>query len=331
MPFFHFIDVGIHVDGAPLAEYPDPDGGREFGRRITRYIEVKAGQKFEVIVKLLPGFNFQSASHVRAILRIDQEPRQTTKTIRGYPNCPAGQDILRTPRQCKIESRLMRDEATGNWFTYALEFGDLNIKEDPSLLKGSFPSDIDSLGSLRVTVFRANRFKREDPYIYRAGLTKPLDEIPETALKGRDIKNNVKYVVKAQVPPPPLGFSKYVPLEGEHGGLYEFVFLYRNRQILQSLGCIPRTPSPPPDPVVMLERTEEVLRATKESARARILELEARLAKAEAGQNDNKDSGTSGNPAKRTQEQAKLEDDDELLVLPQPPAKRKVVIDLTDE
>jgi hypothetical protein len=55
----------------------------------------------------------------------------------------------------------------------------------------------------------------------------------------------------------------------------------RNRlmvlETLQSLGCIPRSPSPEPDHALMLERTEDMLRVSKQQAREqnlRILALE---------------------------------------------------------
>ncbi|OAL24403.1 hypothetical protein AYO22_05779 [Fonsecaea multimorphosa] len=333
MPFSDFIDVSIHVDGAPLAEYPVPGRGREWLRHTkTRYVEVKAGQKFAVVIQLQPGFQFLSASHLRAVLHIDQEPRSTTAIIQGYPGCATGQDVLRAPRETRIETRLMRDETTGNWYQYGLEFADLHVEESSSLPEGVSRNSIAHLGSLRLTLFRANRVKLEDPFVYTASLTKPLENVPETALKGRDVTNNVKYVVEAEAPPPVLGFSKYVPLEGDHGQPWEFVFLYRKRQILQSLGCIPRSLSPPPDPAVMLARTEEMLGETKERARTQILELQARLAKAETARHVNGTISRNGNPTKRTRDQAQLDDDDdELLVLPPPPAKPRVVIDLTDE
>jgi hypothetical protein len=49
---------------------------------------------------------------------------------------------------------------------------------------------------------------------------------------------------------------------------------------LQSLGAIPRSPSPPPDNSLILQSTEEMLRVSKEEARKRelrIKELEVSL------------------------------------------------------
>ena len=131
MPFSDFIDVSLHVDGAPLTEYPIPlpDRRREENHRRMRYVEVKAGQKFAVVIQLQPGFQFHSASHLRAVLHIDQEPRSMTAAIKGFPGCASGQDVLQAPRETRIESRLMRDETTGKWFTYALEFKDLHVGE----------------------------------------------------------------------------------------------------------------------------------------------------------------------------------------------------------
>lgn len=64
---------------------------------------------------------------------------------------------------------------------------------------------------------------------------------------------------------PPSPLNKYeFPSIGDHGEEYEFTFLYRSKsqslvaplrdivligtELLQNIGCIPRTPSPQPDP-----------------------------------------------------------------------------------
>jgi hypothetical protein len=56
------------------------------------------------------------------------------------------------------------------------------------------PSEIDSIGSIRVSVYRAREKIRETPRKYWGEEDpEPLDEISERALKGKAIKNNIKY------------------------------------------------------------------------------------------------------------------------------------------
>ncbi|OAL35984.1 hypothetical protein AYO20_04645 [Fonsecaea nubica] len=338
MPCEDFIDVSVHVDGAPLAEYADPEAADSKNATkfaTTRYVEVKAGQKFAVHVKLLPGFKFHSATHLRAALYIDQESRATTKTIKLPPNCPVHANVLRTERECQIESRLMLDETTGTWSTYDLQFGDLAVKDDWFLSDDEIESgDFSSLGTLHVKVFRATKVLRHQPFTYTANLKKPLDEVSETALKGRDVSNNVKYVVKTTAPPPRPGLWNYYPLDDWRGSPYEFVFHYRNRRVLQTLGCIPRTPSPPPNLAVKLERTEEKPKMKKENSQKQISESQVRLGWAECGNCGNGDVGTNVIPAKRTWDETKLEDDhdqEEDVKLALVPIHKRVVIDLTND
>jgi len=51
---------------------------------------------------------------------------------------------------------------------------------------------IEEIGTIRVTVFRAKAIKLAVPYFFDANIPKTLDEIPERMLKGKAIKNNVK-------------------------------------------------------------------------------------------------------------------------------------------
>ena len=55
------------------------------------------------------------------------------------------------------------------------------------------PSKIDLLGSLRVIVYRAKSQKRDEPHMFNGAKPKVVDELPERLLKGREMKNNVRY------------------------------------------------------------------------------------------------------------------------------------------
>jgi len=75
---------------------------------------------------------------------------------------------------------------------------------------------------------------------------------------------------------------EYNPMHGREGTVYQFEFLYRRRstmitsdflsllkiiEILQSVGCIPRSPSPSPDLQLALERAEDTIRLENQRAR----------------------------------------------------------------
>lgn len=134
-------------------------------------------------------------------------------------------------------------------------------------------------------------------------------------------------------------------------------------EILQYLGCIPRSPSPEPNHALALERTEEMLKAQKEERRRQNLEIlrlrvracrtstlaitnttQERLERAERG--SSRESSTTiigddtikredGTPIKTEQPQqatkrARDEDDDELQELMPPPKRPAPTIELED-
>ncbi|KAH0846626.1 hypothetical protein FOPE_11948 [Fonsecaea pedrosoi] len=367
MPCEDFIDVSVHVDGAPLAEYADPEAADSKNATkfaTTRYVEVKAGQKFAVHVKLLAGFKFHSATHLRAALYIDQESRATTKTIKLPPNCPVHANVLRSSRECQIESRLMLDEKTGTWFTYDLQFGDLAVNDEIE------SGDFSSLGTLHVKVFRATKVLRHQPFKYTTKLKKPLDEVSETALKGRDVSNNVKYfapgskiklnksltdvldtssrqplhlhdrvsgiIIPSTTGVVPRTSSSFTTETDVSSKVIrpQIRALTCSSGVLQTLGCIARTPSPPPNLAVKLERTEEKPKGKKENSQKQISESQVRFAWAECGNCGNGNVGTNVVPAKRTWDETKLEDDndqEENGKLALVPIHGRVVIDLTND
>ncbi|EXJ62729.1 hypothetical protein A1O7_03167 [Cladophialophora yegresii CBS 114405] len=191
MPALGHINVEVCVDGNPLREYSDPEREVEDDHHVTRYVEVKAGQKFSVEVVLLPGFKFFTASDVHIEFRIDQN-----NDVR-YHNCPyesveAHRGELRHRQEFWFHLRSVRDEVTGQWVSVCHEFGPLAVDGDAPLPENLTLSDIDLLGSLRVSVYRAKRKWLVEPYVWDGYPAKPLDEISERALKGKAIKNNVK-------------------------------------------------------------------------------------------------------------------------------------------
>jgi len=54
------------------------------------------------------------------------------------------------------------------------------------------PGNIQRIGSIRVEVYRAVKVKLNKPYFWNGERPEILDELPEKALRGRHLKNNVK-------------------------------------------------------------------------------------------------------------------------------------------
>ncbi|KAJ9612306.1 hypothetical protein H2200_003903 [Cladophialophora chaetospira] len=332
MPSQGHIEVQVLVDDQPLLEHPDPDHEAGDDHQMTRYVEVKAGQKFKVNVTLLPGFHFQRANHVYITLHIDHQSATHWGAV-SYQDVTARRGEVQKSWRKVFHGCALKDATTSRWFMTAYEFGVLGI--------GNY--------------VETGEAKAPNPVVF-----------------------------------------EYHPVEGEKGKAYEFKFLYRNKKILQSLGCIPRSPSPPPDRELMLQRSEDTVRLLKQRERNHNLEvmsLRERLARAESGSRagsvidlesdastlvgsreasvkveldikpnasrersttlkieprssvppppsftDTKqdhdhsvDGSTLGSRAKRTREEAMLDDDDELLEMAPPPRKPRIVVDLTDD
>ena len=69
---------------------------------------------------------------------------------------------------------------------------DISLAEDGLDSTEQPVQNIPHIGSIRVKVFRARRRPRDQPYTWDGKVVKPVDELPEKMLKGRDIKANTK-------------------------------------------------------------------------------------------------------------------------------------------
>lgn len=284
MPSHDFIDVRIIVDSSPLPEYPDPEAGDDDeGRTHTRYVEAKTDQTFGVQVKLQRGFDFRSAIAVFYKFEPDDAP---TFFPGRLPKCQASHrnGILSNEMESLCESARLKNTTTGKWNWHPFVFGALEMND--SVPEASLePGKLENLGSIRVKVYRAMPKELALPQVWNGKRPEALDKVSEKSLKGKAIENNVKIGARGTpARPPKISEYKWIPVPGEAGKIYRFNFLYRSRKILQSLGCIPRSPSPPRDPSLALERTEEMLKLSKRQARETNLELmrvRAQLAEAE--------------------------------------------------
>ena len=210
MPSQDFIDVRVHVNDLPLREYPVPDGGDEDEQTMIRYIEVSAGQKFTIEVKLLPGFKFHFSSHVYCHLLTDNDENGLFKTL-TYKDSQTRRGMLTAQSYTTFAKTAMKDDTTGIWNEYAFEFGALGIgksrfifssstfsllaDEDAPMPKDLSPADIQNLGSLRFKIYRARAKRLDQPFVVTGQMKKSLEEVAEVALKGKTLKNNVKSVI----------------------------------------------------------------------------------------------------------------------------------------
>lgn len=128
MPSQGFIDVRVLVDDQPLLEYFDPDSEVSDDHQVTRYVEVRAGQKFRVEVTLLPGFHFQRANYVKATLKIDHQ-RDHQFSCWSYQDVKGRRGEVQDSQTTNYGGVRCRSPTTGRWFMADYEFGALGISK----------------------------------------------------------------------------------------------------------------------------------------------------------------------------------------------------------
>ncbi|EXJ86545.1 hypothetical protein A1O3_03498 [Capronia epimyces CBS 606.96] len=260
MPYQYSIDVRILVGGAPLYEYNDPeypDGSAD--RALSRYVAVKAGQWFTVRIDLLPGFAFGLATEWSVCLSIDNLTHVVSKIEADHL---IHDGILREPLSLVFPGVVDKDEATGRFHAYHPVFGefDHNNCEDATVSAEWRRFWIGFAGTIRVGIVQTTEIPVEPPVL---GLfPKVIMELPEGMLR-----NAVKYAQGIEVEAPLAVDRAQTSVDNYNSRdrQYDFCFKYRNKreyspylswarlgadrtgsEFLQSIGCIPRTPSPPP-------------------------------------------------------------------------------------
>ena len=108
-------------------EYVDPDEDNSDSREMTRYIEMNAGQRFEVDVTLEPGFTFRHAPYVHITVQIDQSIGRVW--VVGYKETSAIGGQVQVPSKITCSSVGIMDEKTGAWFEHTFEFGALGVSK----------------------------------------------------------------------------------------------------------------------------------------------------------------------------------------------------------
>jgi len=268
MPCEDYIDARIVVDGQPLKEYDDPDGETH-----VRYVQAIAGQHFAVQVKFLPGFKLQWAPYLYFQFWIDDDPvhyrLDPAPTTAGMAH---KRGVLLAAQSYEGAGTPIKDDS-GRWTRANFTFGALGIEESEASKDKMLLDKLNKLGRITMKIYRAQAKQRTDPYLCDGTLPEVLDSVPEKMMKGRHIKNNVRYTPGKGCTAPLMTTHDYVPVAGKAGKVYSWEFRYRNREILQYIGCIPRSPSPEPDHALIAARTEDMLKLAKEQQRRQNLEV----------------------------------------------------------
>jgi len=232
------ITVDILVEGNPQPIFEDPnpeDNNKEKGNNF--YVEVVDDARFTVQVSLNPDFEFYHADGVRIYLGLHGREAWAhylrrnslevlhSKTITTHPNYNA------TTRQ---------------WQDEAFSFGKLRILESTHLEEA--PNTLQRLGQISVEIKRVTRHLRSKPKPVKALDEKTVTQVSEKLLKGKAIENAIR-PISTGFREAPIRTYKYQLLAGDKGIPVKFNILYRSRKALQSLGCIPQTPSPEPEVV----------------------------------------------------------------------------------
>ena len=205
MPAQNLIDVRMIVDGKPLQEYIEPEATDEGNKRV-RYVEVKAGQEFAVEVTWKAGFDLMWTEALMVKVWIDDMDFSIGRPLEKR-DMQHRRGTLLHDNYAFLGSVQLKNDITGVWEQCPYTFGVLGMSEcristnrkretdygaaDEAPVNLT-PQNVRKLGSILVEVYRAAKVKLDKPYVWNGKRPKILDEIPEKALKGQPLKNNVK-------------------------------------------------------------------------------------------------------------------------------------------
>ncbi|KAI9868809.1 MAG: hypothetical protein M1813_004660 [Trichoglossum hirsutum] len=227
------IEVVVVSEDKELTEYDNPDGEDQSATRTTeKLIEASTGMKFAVRYTIKPSFRLHGADGVSIHLYADGQ-HLYGKTV--------GATMFRREfsQTHSIAKYFCHERNT--WMDAKLAFGSLQIVEGGSEQTSS--RLIRDLGTLSVR-FRRVKTRKRPEVILSNPRNMVVSEVSEKAIKGRAITNRV-------IPIEGVAGKGYSPsghtsISGPHGRSYYFKFHYRSRNVLQMLGCIPKSPSPAP-------------------------------------------------------------------------------------
>ncbi|GAB7326912.1 hypothetical protein MBLNU13_g10878t1 [Cladosporium sp. NU13] len=243
------VTIVRYHDKQPYNEYkPKKKATAGHRKAKTTYIEAVSGERFAVVVEILPGFNFKSSRHLQITAAVD-ECVQSSWTIDAKDvNGPTAATTVEDRQVVwDSEERLI----DGKWNSYGLTFAALKIDDGAELTEEEILDDRKSHGRVTVTVARGTRVNCE-PYI-----SPSVQSIEETPTSSRDVvaKHHVSHttkLVRLGECEPLLNTFMFNPRNSETrlkgGPAVQFIFRARSKQSLRLLDIKSKRPVLPPEP-----------------------------------------------------------------------------------
>ncbi|KAF2100646.1 hypothetical protein NA57DRAFT_54724 [Rhizodiscina lignyota] len=242
--------TGVRVDimsgGRILKEYNIDDDEAEQPNTITKYIESKSGERFQIhlnISRWFPYAQYAIAVHIY----IDGE--EVDSILWSEDDLTSGKDI--------IQNGAHRYEK-GEWVLRKYLFSKLEIDDgDVRKITEREKVKIQSLGVISVRFWRVKKVKKVMPGI-PSGYLNDVGVVPEKALKGSAISHRATFEEKMPTNPCTVWNSQQIdPWEKPFA---TFNFRFRSLAALKDLHIIPRSPSPEPFEVRMKKNPESLTR-----------------------------------------------------------------------
>ncbi|RMZ00709.1 hypothetical protein D0862_06624 [Hortaea werneckii] len=272
--------VGIDVAGQDLTEYDDEDAQEDSPGVITKHIEAVSGAQFRISVRF----------DVKKFQYADQ-PIVVSMAADGEF----------TSRRCFTTSNMASNQRylTGSWVGTGrngqrikrdLIFSDLIINEGQ--VNSSLFGKLNDLGTI-VLQWRKGKLSLRESLTEKPGSRKePLIEgqLPEKNLKGQSVTHHTTYGPERQHP------RDIYKIETIGKPFATFKFKYRSRGALQSLGLLPRSPSPIPledrnIEDLSLQEAQELLRRQQGRFASNETSVKREMKREHIGAGDDSDDG----------------------------------------
>ncbi|CAK4033345.1 Hypothetical predicted protein [Lecanosticta acicola] len=232
------VEVTITVDGQALEEYLDGDERNE-PNAVTKFVEATTGKNFEIVYLVRKGTEFRGDCMAFAI---------------SVDGSRMGRPLVRK-ESCldKDASENLKGAIVPGCKLKKFEFVALETVQDGH---SSFEeiAKLQGLGCIKVEVFHRIITGESSKHNPRVGTFQPVDFVPERAVKGKALTQQVKLGDTVPCAPSIMYSSRPVDASGKPAAT--FMFNYRTNNALKSLLIIPRTPSPePPTPLHLRDPT----------------------------------------------------------------------------
>lgn len=122
------VTIVRHHDKQPYNEYkPNKKATPGHRKAKTTYIEARSGERFAVVVEILPGFNSKSSPHLQITAAIDEHVESSwtidAKDAKDVKDSTAAASVEDRQVVWDSEERLIN----GKWRSYGLTFAPLKI------------------------------------------------------------------------------------------------------------------------------------------------------------------------------------------------------------